>query len=48
MTISDVWDFVDGLPVLIPIDNMFTFLLITVSVSVIGSIILMTPAGRNQ
>jgi len=41
-----IWKFLEAIPAP-PIDNMFTFLLITVSVSVIGSVILLTPVGRK-
>ena len=44
--LSNAWDFVDSLPCP-PIDNMGTFLLITVSVAVIGSLILLQPVSRQ-
>jgi hypothetical protein len=41
-------EFIDSLPNILPISNMFQFLLVTVTVSVIGSLVLLAPVGRNQ
>lgn len=41
-----LWNFIEAIPAP-AIDNMFTFLLITCTVSVIGSLILLQPVERK-